>query len=266
MRQREPHLLRRARRRELLRHPVPDRRHHLAGLQPLRRTLHLRTPRSEPPAPARGAAARIQGELQPPARDPPLPGREHRLQRGVPVRASPWSRCRWTDARPGTPSRDARRGATNESPKGRASGRFCAGRSTTAATSKRPPRASPSPCQRRREGQSAVRPRSRRRDQVMKIAPASATKPSESTGCAVVSTDESPMPRNSHFEVVCSSFGPSRVFRSTSPPECGGSHVDFDIGSTKIRGVKRRDRLPSEGRAVEVEVDVWTFNRRCRLL
>ena len=43
---REPHLLRRARRRGALRHPVPDRRHHLAGLQPLRRTLHLRPPRS----------------------------------------------------------------------------------------------------------------------------------------------------------------------------------------------------------------------------
>ena len=86
---REPHLLRRARRREPLRHPVPDRRHHLAGLQPLRRTLHLRTPRSRAPAPARGAAARLQGELQPPARDPPLPGREHRLQRGVPLRAFP---------------------------------------------------------------------------------------------------------------------------------------------------------------------------------
>ena len=70
----------------------------------------------------------------------------------------------------GTPSRGASRGATNGSPKGRAPGRFCAGRSTTAATSKRPPRASPSPCRRRREGQGAVRPRTRRHDQVMKIA------------------------------------------------------------------------------------------------
>ena len=40
--------------------------------------------------------------------------------------------------------------------------------SPTAATSKRPPRASP--CQRRREGQGAVRSRPRRHDQVMKIA------------------------------------------------------------------------------------------------
>ena len=68
------------------------------------------------------------------------------------------------------PSRGARRGATNGSPKGLAPGRFCAGRSTTAATSKRPPRASPSPCRRRREGQGAVRSRPRRHDQVMKIA------------------------------------------------------------------------------------------------
>ena len=46
---------------------------------------------------------------------------------------------------------------------------YCAGRSTTAATSKRPPRASPSPspCQRRREGQGAVRPRTRRHDQAI---------------------------------------------------------------------------------------------------
>ena len=84
--------------------------------------------------------------------------------------ASPRSRCRWTAARPGTPPRGARRGATNGSPKGRAPGRFCAGRSTTAATSKRPPRALPSLCQRRREGQGAVRPRARRHGQVMKIA------------------------------------------------------------------------------------------------
>ena len=37
----------------------------------------------------RGAAPRLQGELQPPARDPPLPGREYGVQRGVPVRAVP---------------------------------------------------------------------------------------------------------------------------------------------------------------------------------
>ena len=71
---REPYLLCRARRREPLRHPVPDRRHHLAVLQPLRRALHLRSTRSRPPAPARRAAPRLQGELQPPPSRPATTG------------------------------------------------------------------------------------------------------------------------------------------------------------------------------------------------
>ena len=37
-------------------------------------------------------------------------------------------------------------------------------------------------------------------------------------------------------------------------------------GSTKIRGVKRRDRLFRLKGERAFEVDVWTFNRRCRLL
>ena len=52
------HLLRRPRRRRRLGPPVPDRRHHLAGLQQLGRQQPLRRP-------TRPTAPRLQGQLQP---------------------------------------------------------------------------------------------------------------------------------------------------------------------------------------------------------
>ena len=77
-RRREPHRLRRARRREHVRPALPDLGHDLAGLQPVRRQQPLRRrprDRSEP---------RLQGQLQPAVHDPRHDARGLGVQRRIP--------------------------------------------------------------------------------------------------------------------------------------------------------------------------------------
>ena len=65
----EPHLFRRARRRRLFRSAVPNVGHDVAGIQPLRRALHLCPFQSGQSAHARGTAPLVQDKLQPSVRD-----------------------------------------------------------------------------------------------------------------------------------------------------------------------------------------------------
>ncbi len=82
---RQPHRLRRPRRRRPLRPALPDLRHDLAGLQPLRRQQPLRRRAGDRPRP------RLQGQLQPAVHHP-----RHRPPRTAPFNAE-YPMVRWLE-------------------------------------------------------------------------------------------------------------------------------------------------------------------------